>query len=105
MTNIHNAQVTVDVGIGEHGTMGRLLGSEAAVKIAQRSTVPVLAVPRDAFRPSSSMARSSTGCCRTWSASGVISLRSAGMIKDSSADFSSAAYALACYATHAAKCS
>ena len=35
------------IGLGKHGTMGRLFGSDAAVKIAQLSKVPVLAVPPD----------------------------------------------------------
>jgi nucleotide-binding universal stress UspA family protein len=34
------------VGIGEHGAMNRWIGSETAVAIAKRSTIPVLAVPQ-----------------------------------------------------------
>lgn len=36
------------VGLGEHGILHRLFGSETAVKLAHRSFVPVLAVPDDA---------------------------------------------------------
>jgi nucleotide-binding universal stress UspA family protein len=35
------------LGIGEHGAMDRLFGSETAVAIAKRSEIPVLAVPQD----------------------------------------------------------
>ncbi len=38
----------VVVGLGEHGVLDRLLGSETAVKLAHRVAVPVLAVPEDA---------------------------------------------------------
>lgn len=36
------------IGVGDHGPMGRVIGSETAVQIAQRSKVPVLAVPEEA---------------------------------------------------------
>ena len=36
------------VGLGEHGVLDRLLGSETAVKLAHHVAMPVLAVPEDA---------------------------------------------------------
>lgn len=36
------------VGLGHHGVVDRLIGSETAVTIAKRSKIPVLAVPADA---------------------------------------------------------
>ena len=38
----------VVMGAGEHGPVGRFLGSGTAVKVASHATVPVLAVPADA---------------------------------------------------------
>jgi nucleotide-binding universal stress UspA family protein len=35
------------VGAGKHGSFDRLIGSETAVKVVRRSTVPVLVVPQD----------------------------------------------------------
>ena len=35
------------MGLGTHGLADRLIGSETAIAVAKRSTVPVLAVPKD----------------------------------------------------------